>query len=376
MSDLDVSNKYIKENFGFSNLLGKDNPKTSKGEKYGYRTFILHLAPSNLSGNNVCPSASRGCAHACLNTSGLGCMPNTVNARMKRTEMFFEDRERFMQRLDFEIKRSIKNAENATYTDINGEQQKGLIPVFRLNGTSDIKFENIKYGKDKKTVFEYFPNIQFYDYTKIPKRGKNPFPNYDLTFSRSEDNEKFVGQAMEKGQNVAVVFGVNKNNPEDLPKKWKGPTGLTWPVLNGDQSDLRFLDPKKRIVGLTMKGRASQDTTGFVLYGDNVIDFSKLSEYKKRASKDPSILGQRKYGTETFVPIQSRLSKSAANRTAEILRKDGRKARVIEHKPLIAGKTRTAYAVYTPGTFRRFRNQAIMHLSKRSRRPLIVNSRR
>ena len=273
MSDLDVSNKYIKENFGFSNLLGKDNPKTSKGEKYGYRTFILHLAPSNLSGNNVCPSASRGCAHACLNTSGLGCMPNTVNARMKRTEMFFEDRERFMQRLDFEIKRSIKNAENATYTDINGEQQKGLIPVFRLNGTSDIKFENIKYGKDKKTVFEYFPNIQFYDYTKIPKRGKNPFPNYDLTFSRSEDNEKFVGQAMEKGQNVAVVFGVNKNNPEDLPKKWKGPTGLTWPVLNGDQSDLRFLDPKKRIVGLTMKGRASQDTTGFVLYGDNVIDF-------------------------------------------------------------------------------------------------------
>jgi hypothetical protein len=365
MSDLNVSNKYIKDNFGVVNLLSKDNPKTSKGEKYGYRTFILHLAPSNLSGNNVCPSASMGCAHACLNTSGLGCMPNTVNARMKRTEFYFEDRERFMQRLASEIERSVKNAERA-----------GLQPVFRLNGTSDIKFENIKFGKDKKTIFEYYPKLQFYDYTKIPNRGKKPFPNYKLTFSRSEDNDKFVGKAMDDGQNVAVVFGVSKDNIDDLPKKWTGPSGLTWPVLNGDESDLRFLDPKKRVVGLSMKGRASQDTTGFVLYGDNVIDFSKLSEYKKRAAKDPSVLGQRKYGSETFIPIQTRLTKQSANRTAELLRKDGRKARVIEHKPLIAGKSRTAYAVYTPGQFRRLRNQAIMQLARRSRRPIAVNSRR
>ena len=332
------SSSEMKDRWGVSSLLTTSNAKTIKGEKYGYRTYIMHLSPSNISGNNTCPSASMGCAAACLNTSGMGCYGTVQNARIGRTKFFFEDRDAFMARLEQEIKSAIESAKRA-----------GLKPAFRLNGTSDIRWERIRFGDDRKTIFEKFPSVQFYDYTKIPNREKKPAKNYELVFSRSEENERYVKDAMDRGQNVAVVFGT----PPGLPEKWGPEGGKQWKVLDGDKSDLRFLDPPNRVVGLTAKGRGKRDTTGFVLYGTGVIDINNLAEYRKRAEKDPSIIGQRKFGDESYVPIQSKLSRAAAERTADLLRSTGRNARIVPHRPKIGGITTSAFAVYTPGAYAR-----------------------
>lgn len=326
-------------------LLTTSNPKTMKGQKKGYETYILHLAPSNLSGTNTCPSSSKGCATACLNEAGMGCFDSVQNARITRTKYFFEKRDAFMQMLDKEIKSAITSA-----------KKKGLVPAFRLNGTSDIRWEEVTYGDEDKTVFDYFPQIQFYDYTKIPNRGrKKGLPdNYTIVFSRSEENDRFVNQAMRKGQNVAVVFG----DPPGLPDVWRG-----WNVLDGDETDLRFLDPPQRIVGLTAKGtKGKNDTTGFVVYGEGMIDIDSL---KKRSKKDfksargDRTIGPRKIDNESFIPVQSKVSKKMAERTANLIRGTGRKARVVTHKPKIGGKAVEAFAVYVPGVYKRSRSGAI-----------------
>ncbi len=349
-----ISTKEMSDKWGTSSLLGTSNYKTLKGEKYGYQTAILHLAPATLSGVNTCSSASKGCASACLNTSGLGCTSTVQNARINRTKFFNEDKEAFMLRLKKEIESKMKTAKN-----------RGMTPVFRLNGTSDIRWERIEFDDgngEKKTIFEYFPEVEFYDYTKVPNRDINPLPNYSLTFSRSEDNDKFVAQAMDRKQNVAVVFGKNQ-----VPTKWTGPGGLTWKVIDGDDSDLRFLDPPKSVVGLSAKGQAIYDTTGFVLYGNGIIDTTNLEQYKKKALRDPSIIGQRRFDKgEDFVPIQSKVSKKVAEKTANLLRDGGRKARVIEHRPSIGGKTVTAYAVYTPGAYARTVNGSRVAMLRRA----------
>jgi hypothetical protein len=229
-------------------LLTVGNPKTIKGEKQGYLTFILHLAPSDLSGYQTCPKATVGCKLACLNTAGRGGMfpeggTNTIQeARKRKTRMFFERRDEFMELLVKDIKRGIKYA-----------QKKDLIPVFRLNGTSDIGWEKIRAG-DARNVMELFPTIQFYDYTKIVGR-KNIPANYHLTFSKADGNELDVRLAVSSGMNVAVVFST-KTLPE---------TYINRSVFNGDESDLRFLDPKNVIVGLYAKGRAKKDSSGFVV---------------------------------------------------------------------------------------------------------------
>jgi hypothetical protein len=229
-------------------LLTVGNPKTIKGEKQGYLTFILHLAPSDLSGYQTCPKATVGCKLACLNTAGRGGMfpeggTNTIQeARKRKTRMFFERRDEFMELLMKDIKRGIKYA-----------QKKDLTPVFRLNGTSDIGWEKIRAG-DARNVMELFPTIQFYDYTKIVGR-KNIPANYHLTFSKADGNELDVRLAVSSGMNVAVVFST-KTLPE---------TYINRSVFNGDESDLRFLDPKNVIVGLYAKGRAKKDSSGFVV---------------------------------------------------------------------------------------------------------------
>jgi hypothetical protein len=229
-------------------LLTVGNPKTIKGEKQGYLTFILHLAPSDLSGYQTCPKATVGCKLACLNTAGRGGMfpeggTNTIQeARKRKTRMFFERRDEFMELLVKDIKRGIKYA-----------QKKDLTPVFRLNGTSDIGWEKIRAG-DARNVMELFPTIQFYDYTKIVGR-KNIPANYHLTFSKADGNELDVRLAVSSGMNVAVVFST-KTLPE---------TYINRSVFNGDESDLRFLDPKNVIVGLYAKGRAKKDSSGFVV---------------------------------------------------------------------------------------------------------------
>ena len=225
-------------------LLSTANPKIQKGTKMGYLSFILHLAPSDLSGKNVCPKATPGCIAACLNTAGRGGMfkrgENTnmiQKARIRKTKYFFEDRVGFMMDLHSDITKAIKFAE-----------KQGLIPVFRLNGTSDLSWEKYDGHFGGKNIFECFPTVQFYDYTKVLGRKVKDIPNYHLTFSRADGNAADVPKAVAQGMNVAVVY-------DRIPEG----------VFSADETDLRFLDPKVGIIGLKAKGRAKKDTTGFVI---------------------------------------------------------------------------------------------------------------
>lgn len=223
-------------------LLTTVNQKLMKGEKKGYLSFILHLAPATLSGYQTCPKATEGCEAACLNTAGRGGLfkkGETTNiiqqARIRKTKLFFEHRQEFLSLLVADIRLAIKQAE-----------RKGLIPCFRLNGTSDIRWE--QYG-----IIEQFPHVQFYDYTKINNRKVSHLANYHLTFSRAESNDLEARIALRNGLNVAAVF-------TSLPSTYAGK-----PVINGDETDLRFLDPKGVIVGLKAKGKAKKDVSGFVI---------------------------------------------------------------------------------------------------------------
>jgi len=227
-------------------LLSESNPKTLKGESKGYMTFIMHLAPGSISGFNVCPGASKGCLFSCLNTAGRGHMKGIQDARIRRTRLFFEDRTTFMAQLVDEVSKGIRKAE-----------RKGLIPVFRLNGTSDIRWETVPVGQ-YKNIFEMFPNVQFYDYSKLSNRRNIP-ANYHLTFSRSESNEDKLDEAVANGMNLAVVFSTKKN--DGLPAEYR-----SLPVVDADETDLRFLDPKGSVCGLRAKGKASKDTSGFVVH--------------------------------------------------------------------------------------------------------------
>jgi hypothetical protein len=222
-------------------LLTIGNTKTTKGEAMGYLTFIMHLAPSTLSGYNTCPMASVGCASACLNTSGRGRFTTTQEARIRKTKWFFESRDSFMVQLVKDIQAAIRKA-----------TREGMTPVFRLNGTSDIRWENVSVG-GFRNVMEMFPSVQFYDYTKLTNRRDIP-ANYHLTFSRSEMNEiDALRMLTEHKMNVAVVF-------ETLPEKWAGVK-----VIDGTETDLRFLDEECVIVGLVAKGKAKKDTSGFTI---------------------------------------------------------------------------------------------------------------
>jgi hypothetical protein len=247
------------------NLLTENNQKILKGEEAPepHYTVLLHLAPTNLSGYNTCPMATVWCALACLNTAGHGGMfkkGETTNkvqeARKRRTVMFFEQRDEFMALLVKDIQSAIRKA-----------AKRGMKLAIRLNGTSDIRWETIPVeipltlynSKDEKRV-EYFtfanimsafPEVQFYDYTKIANRRNLP-ANYHLTFSLAESNRSDAVTALANGMNVAAVF-------RTLPETFMGHE-----VINGDEDDLRFLDPSPCIVGLTAKGKAKKDTSGFV----------------------------------------------------------------------------------------------------------------
>ena len=239
-------------------LLSIGNPKVLKGMKQGYMTYILHLAPANLSGYETCPTRTAGCTAACLNTAGRGGMfkkgENTniiQQARIRKTKMFFENRAQFMTDLVKDIELAVKQA-----------AKKDLIPVFRLNGTSDLSFEKyevVRNGVLYRNIFAAFPETQFYDYTKVLGRKVNEVKNYQLTFSAADGNDVDVVKAIAQGYNIATVFGIKKTLP--MPDTYMG-----LPVFNGDESDLRFLDPKGVVVGLYAKGKAKKDESGFVKY--------------------------------------------------------------------------------------------------------------
>ena len=230
-------------------LLTESNQKIRKGEKLGFYTVGLHLAPARLAGLdiNLCPWASKGCEAACLNTSGHGAFSSVQESRIRKTHFFWFAKFQFLRQLVAEIEAAKRKA-----------ARKGLTLAVRLNLTSDVIWETIE-DEDGKTIFQHFPGTVFYDYTKSRKRMENfltgNFPrNYSLTFSRSESNEREVKKISEAGGNVAIVFRGK------LPNEWNGKR-----VISGDESDARFTDPKNVIVGLLQKGKAKHDETGFVL---------------------------------------------------------------------------------------------------------------
>lgn len=220
--------------------------KTVKGEKIGYLTGIMYLAPHNYSGENVCAMAMVAqCDLACLFTAGRGGMSNVFFARLRKA-LFWQQHNALAVEL---IKKDIAKLEKTA-------AKKGLVPLVRLNGTSDIRFEN--YG-----IIQAFPHVQFYDYTKLNNRRNVP-ANYDLTFSYSgvAAFQPFVQSAIAKGNRIAVVFR-SKELVEALIAS--NATFMGLPIVSGDNSDVRHDDPMCVVVALYAKGKAKIDGTGFVV---------------------------------------------------------------------------------------------------------------
>lgn len=224
-------------------LLGvASDPKTVKGEKYQMLTGVMYLSPAELSGCNLCPMAKLAqCEAACLNTAGRGQMSNVQMARLRKTLMWLQYRDEFIALLDKEIAKLAKRAAS-----------RGFTPLVRLNGTSDIRWEN--YISD---IMEAHQDVQFYDYTKIANRRNLP-SNYDLTFSYSgvASYQKYVEIAKAAGYRIAVVF----RHKEAIPSTFIG-----LDCVDGDDSDIRHLDPQGVIVALYAKGQAVHDQSGFVV---------------------------------------------------------------------------------------------------------------
>ena len=217
-------------------LLTTQNYKTVKGEKLGVLTGILYLAPAKISGYEVCPRRSAGCTSACLFTAGMGAFSTVQQARINKTKAYFEDRKVFMAQLEKDIKALVRKASKLS-----------MKPAIRLNGTSDIDWVN-------SGIMDKFPTVQFYDYTKVLKRLRQDIPaNYNITFSRSEINDTECSAALTMGFNVAAVF-------KSLPQQWMGRE-----VVNGDETDVRFADEKGVVIGLTAKGKARKDNSGFCI---------------------------------------------------------------------------------------------------------------
>jgi hypothetical protein len=228
--------------------------KTTKGEAYNVLTGILYLAPADtVSGINVCPMAEiANCKTACLYTAGRGAFNSVQKARIAKTIYFRDNRNDFMIQLVYDIVKLKKKAEKLNYK-----------LAIRLNGTSDIKWENISFefeGIVYDNIMGLFPDVQFYDYTKLPNRIVPT--NYDLTFSYSgvDAFNKYNNKAIDNGMRVAVVF-----NNKSIPNTFKGIR-----VINGDESDVRFNDVQGVIVGLYAKGKARKDNTGFVVSVDSI----------------------------------------------------------------------------------------------------------
>ena len=224
--------------------------KTVKGEALGFLTGILYLAPATTTKYNTCSMAKVAqCDKACLYSAGRGAFNSVQQARIAKTIRFFEHREEFMFDLVHSISALVRKASKA-----------GLKPLVRLNGTSDIRWETVGFtfaGVQYKNVFEFFPEVQFYDYTKDANRKDIP-ENYDLTFSYSgvAGYQTYVKKAALKGMRMAVVF----RTEDSIPQTFKGIR-----VVSGDKSDVRHLDDQGVIVGLYAKGAARKDTTGFVV---------------------------------------------------------------------------------------------------------------
>ncbi len=225
------------------------NAKTIKGDGDEYLTAILYMTPYKVMVdgklfNSCSMAAMASCIDGCLYTAGRGAFNNVQTARQRKAEWFYRDRDSFMAQLVIDVTKF------ANYC-----RKRDIQPCIRLNGTTDIRWELILI--DGKNIFELFPNVQWYDYTKIPNRKVDHLDNYHLTWSYSAANAKYEQHfdAAVQDMPVAVVFRT----------PYKGNTWRGYDVIDGDANDLRFLDPKRTIVALYAKGKAKKDTSGFVV---------------------------------------------------------------------------------------------------------------
>ena len=218
-----------------------NNAKTIKSDRGGeYLTAIMYMRPNI----NICPMSKKAaCMNGCLNTAGRGAMNNVQTARQRKTDAFESDPIAFVDRLVLDIVKAERKA-----------IKKGVKLCVRLNGTSDIAWEN-QAASCGRSLMAIFPHITFYDYTKLPNR-KVP-ANYYLTVSYSGANAAYARKVNKTSHNIAVVFR------DGLPNEFMGRI-----VVDGDVNDLRFTDPDNVIVGLKAKGKARKDYSGFVIDTD------------------------------------------------------------------------------------------------------------
>jgi hypothetical protein len=241
------------EGLPYKKLLGTASTKTIKGEKLGYMTAILYLTPND----DICALAKlAGCMEGCLYTSGRGAFNSVQKARQAKTDFWYSNRRAFLLSICADIW-TLKCSEKA-------REYKLLV---RLNGTSDIPWENYPILLNchidgiGRTIFQMFPDVQFYDYTKHPSRnleGKTGAENYDLTYSFSSITPKPIsikGLQNPFNSRAAVVF----QKKEDIPLTFRN-----WQVVDGDDTDIRHIEPKQVVVALYAKGKAKNDQTGFV----------------------------------------------------------------------------------------------------------------
>ena len=251
-------------------LLGKSSTKTQKGEKLNFTTYIMYLSPAkqNSKGIDLCPFRTKGCTDACLNTSGRGKFTSVQLARINKANFYVESRHEFLKQLCKNID-TIVNRHNRNVLPKNYFRKFCI----RLNGTSDINF--LKQKIEGKTIFETYPDVIFYDYTKNHYSIlANNFPNYDITFSRHSKNEEIALNLVADGFNSAFVF------EGQIPKFYKG-----FKVISGDETDLRFLDQKGVIVGLTYKKSNDKDiiNNAFVIKKEDVLKYGSFEDIKKVA---------------------------------------------------------------------------------------------
>lgn len=236
-----------------------NNAKTVKGDSDQYETAIMYLAPFTLAGvGNVCAMAATAkCFEGCLNMAGRGGLNSVQAVRLSKTRRYMQDRAGFMVQLVEDLEAFVRYC-----------QRKQVQPCVRLNGTSDIMWENghpvVRDGVRHGSVMDAFPEIQFYDYTKIFKRVDKPLPaNYSLTLSYSGANPEYASQVLKRVHegkaNLAMVYRSRAVVERVLADQ-------TYKVIDGDKTDMRFLDPQGGyVVALYAKGKAKHDKSGFVV---------------------------------------------------------------------------------------------------------------
>ena len=203
------------------------NTKLKKNNKpIDIRVAGLSLYPNDL----ICAMRNIAlCKKPCLRNSGRGAFDNVEQARKAKTDYYMNDRAGFIAQLIKEL----TNFEKLC-------RKTGVVPYVRLNVISDIQWEL----KTNGAIPQLFPNINFYDYTKIAKRlGKTP-SNYELMFSYSQA-PAYQGQ-VKRAQQTDVPMSVVFYGP--MPDIFLGKK-----VINGDNSDIENLKHKNCIIGLKYK---------------------------------------------------------------------------------------------------------------------------